>query len=98
LRSSASRTAHWAAASISAELSTPTMITLRRACSAFCPRSAVAMNMNFGVPSADGPVVAGKGVAGHDHWPSIVGTLVPGGQRSLIIGRLVSRMIMEPLS
>jgi hypothetical protein len=37
------------------------------------------------------------GVAGHDHWPSIVGTLVPGGEWGLIIGRLVSRMIMEPL-
>jgi hypothetical protein len=68
------------------------MITLRRACSAFCPRSPLIMNMNFGVPSVDGPVVAAACVAGPDHWPSIVGTLVPGGEWGLIIGRLVSRM------
>jgi hypothetical protein len=50
------------------------------------------MNMNFGVPSVDGPVMAAACVAGPDHWPSIVGTLVPGGEWGLIIGRLVSRM------
>jgi hypothetical protein len=43
------------------------------------------------------PSWAPHGVTGHDHWPSFVGTLVPGGEWGLINGRLVSRMIMEPL-
>jgi hypothetical protein len=37
-----------------------------------------------------GPIVSGVGIAGHDHWSSTIGTLVPATSGALIIVLLCS--------